>query len=95
MGKVIKTLLITGSEGFIGKNLSKDFEFGNKYKLIFFNKKDKLEQLEELINCSDFLIHLAGVNRPKKETFFKLHNSDLTEHICHLINKKNENYIER
>lgn len=95
MTKVIKTVLITGSEGFIGKNLTKEIELETNYKLIFFNKKDNLEKLEEFINSSDFIIHLAGVNRPKEEKSFIINNADLTEKICILINKKYLNSLKK
>lgn len=94
MSKVIK-ILITGSEGFIGKNLIKELELYKNFELTYFNKKNKLEDLENLVKNSDFIIHLAGVNRPKKDISFKIHNSDLTKTICNFVYNKNIKLLKK
>tara|TARA_A100001011_G_scaffold400515_1_gene515816 strand:+ start:1631 stop:2734 length:1104 start_codon:yes stop_codon:yes gene_type:complete len=80
-------VLITGSKGFIGKNL-KIFLLDRKLNIFEFNRGDNLKKLEKLIKLSDIIFHLAGENRPKKKSFFKVHNIDLTDNICKIIKKQ-------
>jgi len=75
-------VLITGSEGFIGKNLVTQFLVKENYELLQFNHKSSLEELEKLIAESDFICHTAGVNRPDDESDFYRTNSGLTKIIC-------------
>ncbi len=83
-------ILITGSKGFIGKNLLQALIFQYKnynFKTISHRSSDKSIKAE-LIKA-DYLVHLAGVNRPKKKIQFK-DNYIFTDKICKhlsLINK--------
>ena len=63
-------ILITGSNGFIAKNLILRLKQLNKFNLVFFNREDKIDTLPSLISQVDVLIHLAGVNRPKDQKQF-------------------------
>jgi len=76
------TILITGSDGFVGKNLVIKLEETNNFNLIYFNRNDTEEDLINGIGSSNFIIHLAGENRPKKEEDFYITNSNLTKSIC-------------
>ena len=61
-------ILITGSKGFIGKNLLQALFFQYKnynVKTISHRSSDKLIKAE--LFKADYLVHLAGVNRPKKK----------------------------
>ena len=80
-------VLITGSRGFIGKNL-KVFLLDKKFKVFEFNRGDNLKKLEQFIKLSDIIFHLAGENRPKKKIFFKINNIDLTNKICKIKEKQ-------
>jgi len=80
-------ILITGSNGFIAKNLvSRLKELGN-YIIHEFNRDSLISELEEMINCSDMIIHLAGVNRPENEKSFEIINVGLTNTILDLVKK--------
>ena len=86
-----KKVLITGSEGFIGKNLS--INIGSKLpeiKILKFNRGHDINDLNKMIKEADFLFHLAGENRPKSIDNFYEVNHGLTEEICNLLksNKK-------
>lgn len=81
-------ILVTGSEGFIGKNLILELEKINLYEIFEFKKTDSNEKLKELIFSTDFIIHLAGVNRTNNNENFHLVNSDLTKLICDVITQK-------
>lgn len=74
-------VLVTGSDGFIGKNLVLRLqEEGIDY--CTFTRKDSLEDLSVKLSTSDFVVHLAGENRPKDEAEFERGNTRLTAFIC-------------
>ena len=80
-------ILITGSNGFIGRNLK--FSLLEKNFNIFeFNRNDNLNKLENLIEKSDIIFHLAGENRPKKTKLFEVNNIELTNKICSILTKQ-------
>lgn len=79
-------VLITGSNGFVGKNLQvrlaeEEIEFDT------FTRDDSITSLEEKLSACDALVHLAGVNRPKNEQEFVEANTELTQLICDIIKK--------
>lgn len=89
---LLKKILITGSNGFIGKNLIcklKEIGFVN---ILLFNRKDNFEILKNLIEQSDYIIHLAGENRPNKNIDFKIGNIDLTRKIANYVEEINRNH---
>ena len=55
-------VLITGHEGFIGKNLSETLKLDKSIEISGFEKDDSLDQLSENIKNADFIFHLAGSN---------------------------------
>ena len=80
-------ILITGSRGFIGKNLTHRLKEQNLHSLKFYNRGDSLRELEDKIKWSDSIIHLAGENRPKTDKEFVTSNVDLTRTICNFLIK--------
>jgi len=78
-------VLITGSEGFIGKNLVSHLSELKEIKVIRFSKKHTIKDLAEFIKNVDFVFHLAGVNRTDNKKDFKQVNHDLTESLCDLM----------
>ena len=80
-------VLITGSKGFIGKNLLARLAYEKDIKLFEFDIENKSCDLEHFLNEAEIIFHLAGVNRPEREEEFKTGNVELTELIC--------NYLER
>jgi len=81
-------ILITGSKGFIGKNLVNFIRDNFDFNVIEFSKGEDLKELNKKILIANFIIHLAGVNRPKDETLFAKVNIDLTKYICDYLSKK-------
>ena len=81
-------LLVTGSEGFIGKNL-KIFLKEKGHKIIEFTRFDSIDDLKNKIIQVEAIFHLAGVNRTNKNDLFREINVNLTNLICnYLIEKK-------
>ena len=62
-------VLITGINGFIGKNL-KTMLLERGHEVLGLDKDDEPYTWKEYVNKADFIVHLAGVNRPlSKEEF--------------------------
>ena len=75
-------ILITGGGGFIGKNLKSTISEYNNFKLIPVSYKSTPEQIFQKIKESNFIIHLAGVNRSKNIEDFYEGNVQITKKIC-------------
>lgn len=61
-------LLVTGSNGFVGKNLVaelSDRKYNGIYEVLPYDIDTDPKLLDEFTKECDFVIHLAGVNRPK------------------------------
>lgn len=85
MTQPIRHVLITGSNGFIGKNLVvRSSELPGNTVLTFVRGDDEAK-LPELVSKSDAVIHLAGENRPDDESFFTEVNVGLTVALCDAI----------
>lgn len=84
-------ILITGSTGFIAKNLIAHLKRDENFKLYLFDKNDSFDILDVYLKEVDFIYHLAGVNRPDNVEEFYEGNADLTKHIVDTLikNKKN------
>jgi len=78
-------VLITGSTGFIGRNLVVRLGELEGYEVIGFDKEDSPGDLEEKVGQADAVVHLAGVNRPTEVREFAEGNADLTVRLCELI----------
>ncbi|EGT0681627.1 NAD-dependent epimerase/dehydratase family protein [Clostridium perfringens] len=84
-------VLITGAKGFIGKNLVSTLDREDKYEIICIDRENSKEELEKGVLNSDFIVHLAGINRPKNEEEFFKGNTGLTEEIIEILKKNNKN----
>jgi len=74
----MKTVLVTGANGFIGRNLITHLYMLEDVEVIRFNSKNTLEDLFEMIKKVDFVFHLAGVNRPQDVSDFMQGNFGFT-----------------
>lgn len=78
-------ILITGAKGFIGKNLSLFLKEQGKYDVTEIDRDSSESDLDTALANTDFVFHLAGVNRPKNDSEFKEGNADLTSHIVAIL----------
>ena len=81
-------VLITGADGFIGKNLTVYLGEKPGYSVLKFVRGDAETKLVELLSVADAVIHLAGENRPQDEQAFRDVNVGLTASICAELEKQ-------
>lgn len=81
----MKTVLVTGSKGFIGKNLLEAFSRREDVETISFDIEDDPAALKSALGKADIVYHLAGVNRPKNVEDFEPGNTGLTRTIISLL----------
>lgn len=82
-------ILVTGSKGFVGKNLVAELR-NRGYKDIFeFDVDTDKSLLDEYTKQCEFVFHLAGVNRPKDEKEFMEGNFGFTSELLALLKKHN------
>lgn len=75
-------ILVTGSNGFIAKNLITWLERDASHYVLRFERRNTWQELAQALEAADFVFHLAGVNRPQSEDEFRTGNVDLTAEIC-------------
>lgn len=78
-------VLVTGSQGFIGKNLVVRLGEVPGYEVVCFDRGDAPSSLAPKVRQADAVVHLAGENRPKDEADFEKGNATLTRAICEAI----------
>lgn len=74
-----KTVLVTGANGFIGKNLRARLAAEGRCTVLAYDIDTPQEKLAEYAAQADFVYHLAGVNRPKDAAEFYTGNRGFTE----------------
>ncbi len=78
-------VLITGANGFVGKNLQLHLAERKDVQVVCFSRGDGVAQLPALLQGVDFVFHLAGVNRPQDPQEFVAGNVDLTQALCQAV----------
>jgi UDP-2-acetamido-2,6-beta-L-arabino-hexul-4-ose reductase len=76
------TILITGANGFVGKNLQLHLSERKDIQVRCFTRANTVDELPALLNGADFVFHLAGVNRPQDPAAFVVGNAGLTQALC-------------
>lgn len=82
-------ILVTGSNGFIGKNLISHLQECKDIEIVTYDIDDDFTKIESNIDDVKYIFHLAGVNRPQSPEEFYQGNTDLTKKIVDLIKNKN------
>lgn len=78
-------VLITGSDGFIAKNLRLYLTERSDIELCLFSKKNVANDLFQIVKEVDFIFHLAGTNRPDDDSSYMTGNLELTQTLCEAI----------
>lgn len=83
------TIVITGANGFIGKNLVADLTSNGHEEIIQITRQTSEDQLVQALKKATFVFHLAGVNRPLNEIEFMEGNRDFTSNIINVLKQYN------
>lgn len=85
MTQAICRVLVTGANGFIGKNLVVRLRELPRFAVAQFVRGEAPEALPGLLAQVDAVVHLAGENRPSDEAAFAQVNTGLTEALCNAL----------
>ena len=78
-------VLITGSNGFIAKNLIVRLGELNDFDTVTFSRQTTDLQLLNMVSDVDAVVHLAGINRPPLPEDFIAGNTGLTQSLCQAL----------
>jgi UDP-2-acetamido-2,6-beta-L-arabino-hexul-4-ose reductase len=76
--------LVTGANGFLGKNLCVRLTETDGVEVLPFTRGHSLDELGDAVGAADVVFHLAGVNRPKDPAELDA-NADLTRAVCERV----------
>ena len=79
-------ILVTGSNGFIGKHVCLKLE-RNGFHVFRFDLDKNEDDLRNYISDSDFVVHLAGINRPLTTDEFYDGNTNFTKKVVDIMNE--------
>ena len=77
-------ILVTGASGFIGKHVCLKLQ-RNDFNVFKYDLDNTIDELKSFIKEADFIIHLAGINRPLKVEEFYDGNTNFTKKLVDLI----------
>jgi len=78
-------VLVTGSNGFIARNLLVHLAERKDIDVSLFVRGEDVDALRAKVAEADCIFHLAGVNRPQDPAEFGSGNSELTQQLCDAI----------
>jgi len=76
-------ILITGSDGFLAKNLI--FKLNDRNIIYRYSKNSGLNKLEQYTKDCDIVYHLASEIKSNNKKDFKINNVELTEHLSFFL----------
>ena len=85
MSDAVYRVLVTGANGFVGKNLVVRLRELPRFAVAEFVRGDYVAALPHLLAQADAVVHLAGENRPADPSAFAQVNTGLTVAICNAI----------
>ncbi len=81
----MKTVLITGARGFIGRNLAVHLKRRDDVRLLEYDLDNSAAELRECAGTADVVFHLAGVNRPEQPEEFETGNAGSIGTVCQIL----------
>lgn len=82
-------ILITGANGFIGKNLVLELQNRGYTKILKWNRNSSETEIDKYTRECDFIVHLAGENRPENIKDFEKGNVELTKKLLQKLKEYN------
>lgn len=80
-------ILITGAKGFIGKNLVAELRNKNYTNILEYGRETDPDLLDKYCKEADFVIHLAGTNRPENTSDYMKGNYGFTTTLLKTLKK--------
>jgi len=84
----MKKILVTGADGFVGKNLVAELKKDRELELFTVDVDAGEGEFERYALGADFIVHLAGVNRPMEESEFFTGNAQLTSWLVGILSSR-------
>lgn len=78
-------VLVTGAQGFIGKNLLLHLSERKDTEVVRFTRDNSVDELPTMLAGVDFIFHLAGVNRPQVPAEFTEGNASLSQALADAV----------
>lgn len=85
-------IVVTGSKGFIGKNLCLRLREKKVFDVLEINRETSSQQISLFLSQADFVFHLGGVNRPKGFDSYQNGNVNFTNLIIKTL-ERHRRYI--
>lgn len=85
-------VLITGADGFVGKNLQLRLRERQDVEVVTYTRADSVVDLPKLLDGVDIIFHLAGVNRPKDSQEFISGNAELTQALSKAVHNSGRRF---
>jgi len=78
-------VLITGGQGFIGRNLRARLCVHPQCNVQSFDIENSAAELREWLTTADVVFHLAAINRPRQPEEYETGNAGFTETFCDVL----------
>lgn len=78
-------VLITGADGFVGRNLRTRLGELGRFEILPFGRGQTDADLERLAKDASVVVHLAGINRPPTPDHFATGNGAFTADLCRVL----------
>jgi len=83
----VTRVLVTGSEGFLGRNLTARLRTLDGIQVVGIDIHTSEAHLLAALDQCEVVFHLAGVNRPRDPLEFRIVNRDVTGQMCESLRK--------
>lgn len=80
-------ILVTGAKGFVGKNLIVELKNRGYHEIFEYDIDSTPDILDEYCKNTEFVFHLAGINRPKDQSEFMEGNCMFTSTLLSTLKK--------
>lgn len=83
----MRTILVTGAQGFIGRHVTAHLRARSDVELREFDLGNSDAELAAWAAEANVIVHLAGVNRPERVEEFEEGNRGFTDKLCRMLQR--------